>query len=301
MTDSPFVLKPGVHCVMATPFLPDESLDLASLETLLGYLIARGCDGALILGVLGEADRLTDAERQQVIDRCIRYAGDKLQISVGVTASSTYATRERALAAQQAGATAVMVSPPPGSSAGPALREHFRRIADGLEIPLIVQDHPTSSGVRMPVDFIASLAEFLPPGAVVKAEDPPTAPKIAAILKATDAYQVLGGLGGVSLYHELEAGSVGTMTGFALPEILVAIVSAYQVGEKETARRRFEEALPLMVFEAQPGAGVALRKELLKRRGALAHATVRQPAPLPDELSLRLLDELLARVPAGVA
>jgi 4-hydroxy-tetrahydrodipicolinate synthase len=251
--------------------------------------------------VLGEADRLTDDERERVIHRCLDHAEDKLQISVGVTANSTYATRERARAAEKAGATAVMVSPPPGSSAGPALREHFRRIADGLRIPLIVQDHPTSSGVKMPVDFIAGLVEFLPPASVVKAEEPPTAPKIAAILKATSAYQILGGLGGVSLYQELEAGSAGTMTGFALPEILVGIVSAYHAGDKEKARRLFEEALPIMVFEAQPGAGVALRKELLKRRGAIAHATVRQPAPLPDALSLRLLDDLLARAPLGVA
>lgn len=294
------VLKPGVHCVMATPFLPDESLDEASLDTLLDYLVRNGCDGALILGVLGEADRLTDRERERVIDRCIQHAGDKLQFSVGVTANSTVATRERARFAEKAGATAVMVSPPPGSAAGPLLRDHFRRIADGLQIPLIVQDHPTSSGVKMPVDFLASLVEFLPPGAVLKAEDPPTAPKIAAVLKATDAYQILGGLGGVSLYHELEAGSSGTMTGFALPEILVGIVSAWHAGDKAKARKLFDDALPIMVFEAQPGAGVALRKELLKRRGALAHATVRQPAPLPDALSLRLLDDLLARVPATV-
>lgn len=293
-----FVLKSGVHCVMATPFLPDESLDEASLDSLLDYLVASNADGALILGVLGEADRLTDAERDRVVARSIDHAGDRLQISVGVTANSTYATRERAMAAERAGAVAVMVSPPPGSSAGPALREHFRRIADGLQIPLVVQDHPTSSGVRMPVDFIAGLLEFLPPGSVVKAEEPPTAPKIAAILKAAPAYQILGGLGGVSLYQELEAGSHGTMTGFALPEILAAIVSAFHAGDKERARRIFEEALPIMVFEAQPGAGVALRKELLKRRGAIAHATVRQPAPKPDELSLRLLDDLLSRIPA---
>lgn len=298
---SDVVLKRGVHCVMATPFLPDESLDFASLDTLLDYLIQQGCDGALILGVLGEADRLSDREREGVIDYCIKRAGDTLQFSVGVTANSTIATRERAFHAEASGATAVMVSPPPGSSAGPALRKHFRRIADGLRIPLIVQDHPASSGVKMPVEFIAELAEFMPPGSVVKLEDPPTASKIAALRHATRAYQILGGLGGVSLLNELEAGSDGTMTGFAIPEILVGIVSAFHAGDKDKARRLYNDALPLMLFEAQPGAGVALRKELLKRRGAIAHATVRQPAPLPDAFSLRLLDELLAAAPVGVA
>lgn len=286
---------------MATPFLPDESLDLASLRALVAYCADAGCQGILILGVLGEADRLSDAERETVIRTAIEAAGDRLQVTVGITHQSTVVTRARALAAIEAGATAVMVSPPIGSAAGPALRQHFARIGDGLPVPVVVQDHPTSSGVKLPVDFLGGLADLLPPNGVVKLEDPPTAPKIAALLAKTDAVQVLGGLGGVSLIQELEAGSIGTMTGFALPDVLVRIVDAYQGGNTATAIRLFEEALPLIVFEAQPGAGVALRKEILHRRGAIAHATVRQPAPVADPLSLATLDRLLSAFEAPVA
>jgi 4-hydroxy-tetrahydrodipicolinate synthase len=293
-------LKSGVHCISATPFLPDESLDEASLKTLLDYLVAGGCDGALVLGVLGEADRLTDDERDRVIHGAVDHAGDRLQISVGITHGSTVVTTERAKAAEKAGVVSVMVSPSPGSAAGPALKDHFRRIADGLSIPVIVQDHPTSSGVKMPVEFIASLYEHLPPGSIVKLEDPPTANKMVRLLELQPGYQIFGGLGGVSLYHELVAGSAGAMTGFALSEFLVGIVSAYHAGDIDRAFQKYEEALPLMVFEAQPGAGVALRKEILRRRGAIAHATVRQPAPKPDAVSLATLDRLLSRVPQGV-
>lgn len=293
-------LKPGVHCISATPFLPDESLDEASLKTLLDYLIAGGCDGALVLGVLGEADRLTDWERDRVLHGALDHAGDRLQISVGITHGSTVVTAARAKAAERAGVAAVMVSPPPGSVAGPALNDHFKRIGDGLTIPVIVQDHPASSGVKMPVEFIASLHQYLPPNSIVKLEEPPTANKMAKLLDCQPGYQLFGGLGGVALYHELEAGSAGAMTGFALVEFLVGIVSAWQAGDIERAFQRYQEALPLMVFEAQPGAGVALRKEILKRRGAIAHAVVRQPAPQPDAFSLAMLDQLLARVPEGV-
>jgi 4-hydroxy-tetrahydrodipicolinate synthase len=87
------------------------------------------------------------------------------------------------------------------------------------------------------------------------------------------------------------------MTGFALADVLVGIVKAHQAGDREEARELFEEALPLLVFEAQPGAGVALRKHILKHRNAIAHETVRQPAPLPDAFMLRLLDELLGTWP----
>jgi 4-hydroxy-tetrahydrodipicolinate synthase len=113
-------------------------------------------------------------------------------------------------------------------------------------------------------------------------------------------YQIFGGLGGVSLLHELDAGSAGAMTGFAAVEALVDIVSAYQAGDRERARLAYDRALPLMVFEAQPGAGVALRKEILRRRGAIAHGTVRQPAPTPDAFALQLLDDLLSSLSTEV-
>lgn len=293
-------LKPGVHCISATPFLPDESLDLESIRTLIDYLAADGAEGALVLGVLGEADRLDDKERHQVLETALDHAGDRLQISVGITHHSTVITRLRALEAQAMGVAGVMVSPPPGSVAGPVLKEHFKRIATDLTIPFIVQDHPTSSGVKMPVEFIASLYEFLPPNSVCKLEDPPTAVKMHKLHAIEPGYQIFGGLGGVSLLHELDAGSAGAMTGFAVVELLVEIVAAHQRGDRAHAAKAYERALPLMVFEAQPGAGVALRKEILRRRGAIAHGTVRQPAPTPDRFALGLLDDLLeALVPVS--
>jgi 4-hydroxy-tetrahydrodipicolinate synthase len=220
---------------------------------------------------------------------------------VGIAHGATVVTRERARAAAVAGADAVMVSPPPGSAAGPVLRDHFARVGDGLPIPVVVQDHPASSGATLPTEFIAGLTEVLPPRSVVKLEASPSAPKIAKLLATTGAFTVLGGLGGVSLMEELEAGSSGTMTGFAMPEVLVRVVSAYRSGEVETARRIFEEFLPLIVFEAQPGVGVALRKEILRRRGAINHATVRQPAPLLDPISHRSLHRLLGPVEVRIA
>lgn len=294
-------LTSGVHCIMATPFLPDESLDETSLATLIEYLVASGCDGILILGVLGEADRLSDAERDWMVRRSIELSAGRLQVSVGITHNSTSVTRARAVACAAAGAASVMVSPPPGNTAGPALREHFIRIAADLPIPVVIQDHPTSSGVKMPVEFMAGLFEHMPPHSVVKLEDPPTAPKMKRLLDLLPHVQVFGGLGGVSLLYELDAGSAGAMTGFALPELLVAIIRAHQAGDRDTAQAIFNAALPLIVFEAQPGAGVALRKEILKRQGAIAHATVRQPAPKPDAFTLHLLDDVLAKSPVGAA
>ena len=63
-------LSPGVHSVLVTPFAADESLDEASLRTLVDYYVAAGVAGVLALGVLGEADKLSDAERERVQAQC---------------------------------------------------------------------------------------------------------------------------------------------------------------------------------------------------------------------------------------
>ena len=286
-------IHPGVHVVAATPFLPDESLDEASIGSLVDFCHERGAKGLLILGVMGEADRLSDAERERIIDQFLAHNAGRMQITVGVTAGSTVVARQRARDAIRRGADAVMVSPPPGSSAGEPLREHFRRVGDNLGAPVVVQDHPASSAVKMPAEFIAGLVEALPPGAVVKLEDPPTPPKIARLRALAGAVPIFGGLGGVSLLQELEAGADGVMTGFGFPERLARIVGEHRAGNREEARRVFDAALPLMVFESQPGIAAGVRKEILRHRGAIRHATVRQPAPALDATTLAALDAVM--------
>ena len=95
---------------------------------------------------------------------------------------------------------------------------------------------------------------------------------------------VYGGLGGVGLLDELAAGAAGAMTGFSHPEGLQAALTAWADGGFRAAREAFAPWLPLVNFEAQPGVGLALRKEVLRRRGIIAESIVRPPAPkLPKD------------------
>ncbi len=103
----------------------------------------------------------------------------------------------------------------------------------------------------------------------VKLEDPPTPPKIGRLLDADPSLSVFGGLGGASALWELDRGACGTMTGFAYPEILRAVRVAHERGERAAAGRLFDRYLPLIAYEAQPIVGLAIRKELLRRRGAI--------------------------------
>ena len=105
---------------------------------------------------------------------------------------------------------------------------------------------------------------------------------------------ILGGLGGVFLLEELLAGAAGVMTGFAYPEVLVQVVTLYRAGKIDEAANIFYKFVPLMRFEFQEGIGMAIRKEVFKRRGAIADASTRQPGAVLDEGTRAALDRVLA-------
>src|SRR5438034_11683113 len=115
------------------------------------------------------------------------------------------------------------------------------------------------------------------------------------ILQQTDGLDVkiFGGLGGVFLLEELMAGAAGAMTGFAFPAILVKVVSLYRAGKIDEAADVFYRKVPLMRFEFQDGIGMAVRKEVLRRRGAIATAAIRAPGGTLDAKTTEALDRVM--------
>jgi len=274
----------GVHWMLATPFHNDESIDAESIVNLVDKAVSSGCQGIVCLGVTGETARLTDRERYQVANAVIQRS-EGLPVTVGTTAGSTAAAIERSKEAQELGAAAVMVSPPPMGKPNPdAVLAHYSRLADNIDIPIVVQDYPSTSGVHMSPDFIAKLASSVPAAQYLKLEDPPTPSKISAIRKLVgDDMPIFGGLGGVFLLEELARGSAGAMTGFAYPEVLVDICRQMAEGDKAKAEELFTRCLPLMLFEFQEGIGVGIRKYALQSRGFIENSKVRHPGPNPTD------------------
>ena len=270
----------GVHWMLATPFNEDESLDTGSIPNLLDKARQSGCQGVVCLGVTGEVARMTDRERNLVVETVVDNA-DGLPVTVGTTAAGTVAAVENSLEAEKLGAAAVMVSAPAmGKPNDNALFTHYARIADAVSIPIVVQDYPRTSGVNMSVEFIARLADNIPAAQYLKLEDPPTPPKISAIRNVIgDKMSIFGGLGGVFLLEELSRGSAGAMTGFAYPEILVEICRHMAEGDQPAAEKVFNKHLSLMLFEFQEGIGVAIRKYALHSRGLIDCPKVRHPGP----------------------
>jgi 4-hydroxy-tetrahydrodipicolinate synthase len=169
-----------------------------------------------------------------------------------------------------------------------------------LHLPIVLQDHPASSEVHMSVALIARLVTMVPSIACIKEEAVPTAPKIRQLREALGTRQVpvLTGLGGLYAPFDLEAGSDGFNTGFAFPEVLMAMLAAARGGDWARVHALYAHFAALIVFEQQPG--VAVRKELLRRRGLLSSARVRHPGTSITAAATAQLDSLLQRTLPGV-
>jgi 4-hydroxy-tetrahydrodipicolinate synthase len=189
-----------------------------------------------------------------------------------------------------------MISPPrmPKINSD-AVAKHFAEVASAVDVSIIVQDYPPISGYAMEPSLLARIARDVPAARTIKLEDPPTPFKTSRILETAGGTEVaiFGGLGGVFLLEELMAGAAGAMTGFAYPSILVNIVRLFRAGTIDEAAGVFYQSVPLMRFEFQEGIGMAIRKEVLHRRGAIAHAGIRAPGGTLDRTTQDALDRVL--------
>lgn len=289
-------LSEGLWGVLATPFDDGSALDIASLRSEVESFAADGCDGLVALGVFGEAAALSAEEADEVAhavasETDLPYVLGLSERDPGATVSQA----RRLLAAVPRPPTALMAqiayaNPSVASSA-------LRRLHGETGIGILLQDYPVVSGITVTDEQVCSIVESCPFVVGVKSETPPTSVAIAHLAPRLDV-PVFGGLGGVGLLDELAAGSAGAMTGFSHPAALAAVLAAHRDGGFPAARDVWAPWLPLANFEGQLRVGLAIRKEVLRRRGVITTGRVRQPArPLPATL-VPLLDQHLAALPA---
>jgi 4-hydroxy-tetrahydrodipicolinate synthase len=286
----------GVFSVLPTPFLANTDIDPASLRRVVDLAIGAGVDGLTALGVTSEVARFTEPERAQVLDLVLKQVAGRVPVVAGTTAEGLRTCIEYSRQAKAAGAAAVMVSPPRAPKLNSdAVVRHYAALAEAVDIPIVVQDYPPISGFAMEPWLLARIARDVPAARTIKLEDPPTPFKTARILEQAGELPVsiFGGLGGVFLLEELLAGAAGAMTGFAYPEVLVQIVRLFKAGEIDRAGEVFYRFVPLMRFEFQEGLGMAIRKEVLRRRGAVTDPVTRAPGAKLDRTTLAALDRVL--------
>jgi 4-hydroxy-tetrahydrodipicolinate synthase len=289
-------LDPGVWGVLATPLTADGSaVDTESLARQVRHYETIGATGLTVLGVFGEAARLTPAERRTVVETVV--AAADLPLVIGLSALDleevcTEAANVLPVVGSRLAGLMVQVN----SSDPDTLSKHLNAVADRTQSPLVVQDYPVISGVPIATADLVAAIRTVPSVVAVKSESSPSPPAVAELAARLDL-PIFGGLGGTCLLDELAVGAAGAMTGFSVPEGLLACVGAFKEGGFEAAREVWRDYLPLVNFEFQAGIALALRKRSLVLRGLIAYDAVRPPAALPPESMYRLLTEHLRRTP----
>ncbi|PTX00991.1 dihydrodipicolinate synthase family protein [Achromobacter mucicolens] len=291
----------GVFTICPTPFDDALRVDADSIRTLVDFLLETGVTGLAILGFLGELHKLSNAERRLVLETFVKHTDGRVPVWVGVRAHGIAGAIEQALEAQELGASAVFAAPLDNASDA-LLFDYYKAVADAVKIPVVIHDFPDSFGTEIRPEVVARLGRE---GGVhmIKMEEPPVGQKISRIRELVPDAQmaIFGGLGGVYFLEELQRGAVGTMTGFAFPEILVAIYERYASGDHAGAAAIFDRYCPLIRYEFQPKIGLALRKYVYQRRGAIKSHALRAPGMRIDRVTAAELEATVARVGLSLA
>jgi 4-hydroxy-tetrahydrodipicolinate synthase len=291
----------GVYAIAATPFKPDGELDTKSVDRMTDFYLSCGVSGLTILGIMGEAPKLDAAEALAFANQVVRRS--KVPVIVGVSAPGFAAMRSLARGVMDGGAAGVMIAPPASLRTDDQIVNYYAQAvaAIGTDIPFVIQDYPLLLTVVMTPNVIRKIVMDNPSCVMLKHEDWPGLEKISALRsfqreESLRPLSILVGNGGLFLDFEMERGADGAMTGYAFPDMLVDVVKLAQQGHRDAAHDLFDAHLPLMRYEQQQGIGLAVRKYVLQKRGAIAHDTQRAPAVLLSATAKAEIDYLLARV-----
>ena len=271
----------GVFIIAATPFSDNGALDLESVDRMVDFYLERGANGLTILGVMGEAPKLTEEESRAFISRAIARARGA-PIIVGVSAPGLASIRTLAASAMDAGAAGVMVAPPGHLRTDDQIYSYFDSVAETLgATPFALQDYPQATGGcrcrRQPHPPHRGnhhqLRHAQARGLAGVGQD-----LYLALLRASPPLRrisILAGNNGLFLPEELlRGGADGAMTGFSFPERMAAdVIAAHEAGDPARAAELQLIHPPDLAkdrYEHQPGIGLAVRKYVLAKHGAMA-------------------------------
>jgi 4-hydroxy-tetrahydrodipicolinate synthase len=293
----------GVFLIAVTPFTDSGTLDLESTDRMVDFYLERGATGLTILGILGEATKLTADESRTFVKRVLARVADRVPVVVGASAAGFAPMRELSASVMDMGASGVMVAPSPTLRTDDQIVAYFDMVNETLGdgCPWVLQDHPVSTGVQMSTPVVLRILKNSPTCVMLKHEDCPGLAKLSAIRAASDKGEVkrvsilTGNGGGLFLPEELTRGADGAMTGFAYPEMMVDVCEAHANGDIERAHDLFDAYLPLARYEQQSGIGLAVRKHIMAQRGVIASAALRKPGPRLSAADLADIDRLVKR------
>jgi 4-hydroxy-tetrahydrodipicolinate synthase len=266
----------GVYVILPTPFDERGNLDLEGLKRVVTFSIECGAHGVVGPANASEAPYLSDAERRQVVEVTAKETAGRVPYVAGITASCAPLAVEWAKHAEQSGADMVMAMPPFIQRASDhEIRDYYAAIGAATKLPVCIQNYQGPGGTPLSAPFMTGLVRDLPTVKYVKEETDFPGPMVTQLreLAGDNLKGVMGGKAGRHLLDEYRRGVCGTMPACEVADLHAKLWDELEAGSPE-ARETYRKLLPLLLFETSYG--VAVYKEVLKRRGVIRSAYHRQ-------------------------
>lgn len=278
MTMSPVTLA-GVLPVVQTPFDASGDIDLDALNDEIDWIIGHDTSGVTV-GMVSEVLRLSTGERfrlTEAVCHAMQRTGGITVIACG--AESTRSAVELATHAAEAGATAVMATPPVTVALDDeALFGYFSEIVTQAGVPLVVQDASGYVGRPLTINLQVRLIETFGDAIYFKPEAPPIGQRLSSLRDATARRaRIFEGSGGAAMVDSYRRGIVGSMPGAEVCWAVQAMWAALLVQDWNSAYRISQPLTSLVALESGLDGFVAVEKYLLVRQGVLKTAHARGP------------------------
>jgi 4-hydroxy-tetrahydrodipicolinate synthase len=261
---------------MVTPFDEDGSLNLAEVGKVADHLVRHGHDGIVVNGTTGEGPTTSDAEKRQIIEATREATSREIAIVAGVGTNDTAHTVELAKQAADAGADGLLVVTPYYSRPSQAgLVQHFLRVADATDLPVMVYDIPGRSAQEL---TLATLEELATHDRIVAVKDATGKPGDSFVKMLATGLAYYGGDDLLGLATLAQGGSgMVSVVGHVVGDQWRQIIDAVDAQDLVTARRVFAQILPVIGAVMGGGQGAVMVKAALEVAGVLPRRTVRLP------------------------
>lgn len=276
---------------MVTPFRADGSVDLDSTAALAQRLVNQGCDGLVVGGTTGEYSTMTDDEHEAVFRTVREAVGDRAALVAGAGSNDTAHTMHLSEQAQKAGMDGLLIVTPYYNKPTQAgVVAHFEKVADSVELPIMLYDIPGRTGIPLSADTLIRLGEH--PRIVAVKDAKADLTEATRVMAESDLLFYSGDDGLTVPWMAIGAvGLVGVTSHVDTPRFR-RMIDAMRSDDLATARGLAYELEPVVRATMTHVPGAVAAKQILHWQGMLPGHTVRLPyvEATQDELAVMRAD-----------
>jgi len=280
----------GIYPMLYAFFDASGGLDRAATRRQVDGCVDAGCHGIAVGGLATETNKLSTAERRDLVEWVAAQIAGRVPLSVTIAENNVAGQIDAVKHAAETGASWVVLQPPPVRGVTEAeLIRFYGAVGGAASVPVGIQNAPEYIGIGLSNQGFATLRKNHPNISIIKAEGPAT--YISGLAQDTGgAFKLLNGRNGMEHVDSLRAGCQGLIPGVEAVDVHVAIFEAFSAGNEAEADRLFAETLPLLTFlMTSIDHLLCYGKRLAARRLGLSEPLDRTPAQQPTPFGLEVL------------